>query len=68
MKVLYGYYQAYDGQILLDGREAVIRSPREAMAYGIGIVFQQFSLIPALSVMENLLLAYTCAPAPIASP
>ncbi|WP_031404557.1 ABC transporter ATP-binding protein [Thiomonas sp. FB-Cd] len=62
MKVLYGYYRADAGQILIDGREAAIASPRDAMALGIGMVFQQFSLIPALSVLENLLLAYPAAP------
>ena len=62
MKVLYGYYRADAGQVLVDGREAAIASPREAMALGIGMVFQQFSLIPALTVLENLLLAYPDAP------
>jgi simple sugar transport system ATP-binding protein len=62
MKVLYGYYRADGGQILIDGRESTITSPREAMALGIGMVFQQFSLIPALTVQENLLLAYPDAP------
>jgi len=62
MKVLYGYYRADDGQILLDGREVDIASPRAAMALGIGMVFQQFSVIPALTVLDNLLLAYPAAP------
>lgn len=63
MKVLYGYYRADAGQVLVDGREVHIESPRDAMAHGIGMVFQQFSLLPALSVLENLLLAYPQAPA-----
>lgn len=58
MKVLYGYYKADGGQVLVDGREVAIGSPRDAMAQGIGMVFQQFSLIPALTVLDNLLLAY----------
>ena len=63
MKVLYGYHRADAGQILVDAREVAIASPRDAMAHGIGMVFQQFSLLPALSVLENLLLAYPGAPA-----
>uniref|UniRef100_E6PK96 Putative Monosaccharide-transporting ATPase (ABC-type transport system) n=1 Tax=mine drainage metagenome TaxID=410659 RepID=E6PK96_9ZZZZ len=62
MKVLYGYYRADGGQVLLDGREVDIPSPRAAMALGIGMVFQQFSVIPALTVLDNLLLAYPGAP------
>ncbi|MGA8009677.1 MAG: ATP-binding cassette domain-containing protein [Thiomonas sp.] len=62
MKVLYGYYRADGGQVLLDGREVEIASPRAAMALGIGMVFQQFSVIPALTVLDNLLLAYPDAP------
>ena len=63
MKCLYGYYHMDSGQILLDGREVSIASPRDAMRFGIGMVFQQFSLIPALTVQENLLLAHPQAPA-----
>lgn len=63
MKLLYGYYKADAGQVLIDGREVEIASPSAAMALGIGMVFQQFSLIPALTVLENLLLAYPGAPA-----
>jgi ABC-type uncharacterized transport system ATPase subunit len=62
MKVLYGYYRADSGQIMIDGRETEIASPHDAMAQGIGMVFQQFSLVPALTVLENLLLAYPGAP------
>jgi len=63
MKVLYGYYQADGGQITINGETVAITSPKDAMAHGIGMVFQQFSLIPALTVLENLLLAYPGAPA-----
>lgn len=63
MKVLYGYHRADAGQVMIDGREVRIDSTRDAMAHGIGMVFQQFSLLPALSVQENLLLAQASAPA-----
>jgi general nucleoside transport system ATP-binding protein len=62
MKVLYGFYHADAGEIRIDGRRTTFGSPREAMASGIGMVFQQFSLVPALSVLENLLAAFPNAP------
>lgn len=62
MKILYGFYGADSGEIRVDGNAVEIASPKEAMALGIGMVFQQFSLIPALSVMENLMLAYPGSP------
>ncbi len=62
MKVLYGFYRADAGEIRIDGRLTSFASPREAMADGIGMVFQQFSLVPALSILENLLAAFPRAP------
>ena len=62
MKVLYGFYHADAGEIRIDGTPISFASPREAMASGIGMVFQQFSLVPALSVLENLLAAFPEAP------
>jgi ABC-type uncharacterized transport system ATPase subunit len=62
MKVLYGFYHADAGEIRIDGTPMRFASPREAMASGIGMVFQQFSLVPALSVLENLLAAFPDAP------
>ena len=49
MKILYGFYQPDSGSIEIEGSQVVIGSPRDAMARGIGMVFQQVSLIPALS-------------------
>ncbi|MDN3273112.1 ATP-binding cassette domain-containing protein [Frankia sp. RB7] len=62
MKILYGFYAADAGTIRISGQPVSFSSPREAMAAGIGMVFQQFSLIPALSVLENLLAALPDAP------
>jgi general nucleoside transport system ATP-binding protein len=62
MKVLYGFYRADAGEIHVDTKAVTFASPREAMAHGIGMVFQQFSLVPALSVLENLLAAFPNAP------
>ncbi|MDF1720717.1 MAG: ATP-binding cassette domain-containing protein [Minwuia sp.] len=62
MKVLYGITHADSGTISIDGVQQNFRGPFEAMAAGIGMVFQQFSLAPALTVQENLLLASPTAP------
>jgi len=62
MKVLYGFYHSDAGEIRIDDRMVRFVSPKEAMASGIGMVFQQFSLVPALSVLENLLAAFPNAP------
>jgi simple sugar transport system ATP-binding protein len=62
MKILYGYYQADAGSIDIDQQPRLMHSPKTALECGIGMVFQQFTLIPALTVWENLLLAYPHTP------
>ncbi|MDD4337760.1 MAG: ATP-binding cassette domain-containing protein [Firmicutes bacterium] len=44
----------FEGQIVLDGKPATIDSPGEAMARGIGMVHQEFMLIPGFTVGENI--------------
>ena len=56
MKIIFGAYQADSGIILIDGRQTQFTSPRDAMQNGIGMVFQEQSLIGNLSVMENIFL------------
>jgi ABC-type uncharacterized transport system ATPase subunit len=56
MKILYGFYRADAGQILLNGKPIVIDSPHDARAVRFGMLFQDFTLIPALSVAENIAL------------
>ncbi|MGW5241524.1 sugar ABC transporter ATP-binding protein [Monashia sp. NPDC004114] len=54
MKILAGAEQPSSGTILLDGEPVDIGSPRDAIARGIGIIHQELSLFPNLSIAENL--------------
>ena len=56
MSILYGFYEADAGEIRIDGNPVRIRSPREAISHGIGMVHQHFMLVPPLSVLENVML------------
>jgi general nucleoside transport system ATP-binding protein len=61
-KILYGYYRPDAGEISVAGRPVRIDSPEDARRLGIGMIFQNFSLIPALSVWENMALFLTDLP------
>jgi simple sugar transport system ATP-binding protein len=56
MSILYGFYEADRGEIRVAGRPVRIRAPREAIAAGIGMVFQHFMLVEPLSVLDNVML------------
>ena len=56
MNVLYGLYQPDEGQVLVGGEPVRFRSPRDAIARGIGMVHQHFMLVPPLTVTENIML------------
>jgi ribose transport system ATP-binding protein len=58
MKVIYGAYQPDGGTITIDGKAVRFQNPRQAMENGIGMVFQEQSLIQNLTVMENIFLGY----------
>jgi simple sugar transport system ATP-binding protein len=56
MRMLYGLYQPDAGEIMVRGQAVHIRSPRQAMALGIGLVPQRFLLVPQHTVAENIAL------------
>ncbi len=57
VKTIYGLIQPTSGHMLWNGQETVVRSPEEARALGVGMVFQHFSLFDNLTVAENIALA-----------
>ena len=56
MNVLYGLYKADEGQIMVDGKEMILHSPKDVIHHGIGMVHQHFMLIPVFTVTENIML------------
>ncbi|MCI8996706.1 MAG: sugar ABC transporter ATP-binding protein [Lachnospiraceae bacterium] len=56
IKILTGIYPSDGGQIFVDGKEVDIRSKHDAMSCGISVIYQELSLIPTLTVMENIFL------------
>ncbi|NRF68003.1 ABC transporter ATP-binding protein [Aquincola sp. S2] len=57
VKCIAGYHRPDDGAVMLDAREHDIRTPAVARALGIGMVYQHFTVVPGMTVAENLLLA-----------
>ena len=56
MSILYGFYQADRGDILIDGKTVTIKDPNTAIASGIGMVHQHFMLVENFTVLENIML------------
>src|SRR6185312_10202528 len=56
MSILYGFYEADSGEILVNGESAAIRNPHDALLLGIGMVHQHFVLIDPFTVLENVML------------
>ena len=56
MNILYGLYQADEGEILIDGQHVAIRNPNDAIHLGIGMVHQHFMLVSKMNLLENILL------------
>ncbi|WP_141289458.1 ATP-binding cassette domain-containing protein, partial [Ideonella azotifigens] len=65
VKCIVGYYLPDDGAVLVDGREQAITSPTVARDLGIGMVYQHFTVVPGMTVAENLLMARGHLPAVI---
>lgn len=56
VKCIMGFHAATHGDILINKQSRDIKSPRDAHLYGIGMVYQHFTVVPAMTVAENLLL------------
>src|SRR5579884_3349970 len=56
MKILAGAQPADSGEILIDGKPAQIDSPRAAELLGIGMIYQEFNLVPELNAIDNIVL------------
>ncbi|ARO27220.1 ABC transporter ATP-binding protein [Rhizobium sp. S9] len=65
VKCIMGFYHATAGSLSVDGREVAIASPRDAAAYGLGMVYQHFTLVPSLTGAENLVISRAEVPAVI---
>lgn len=60
-KMLAGVHQPDAGEILVDGREVSLRTPRQALAHGITAIAQELSLVPARTVLDNVFLGIESA-------
>ena len=58
IKVLSGAHQPDAGEIILNGQKVSIRSPHDALQLGIGVIYQEFTLIPYLNTIENIFLGH----------
>ena len=56
MNMLAGIYFPDEGEIFIDGKQVIIRSPKDAFSYGIGMVHQHFKLIDLFTAAENIML------------
>ncbi|MCL4395786.1 MAG: ABC transporter ATP-binding protein [Chloroflexi bacterium] len=65
MRILYGLYQADEGEILIDGAPVKIKSPSDALRHGIGMIHQHFQLVPSLTVAENVALGLKSSRGPV---
>jgi ABC-type sugar transport system ATPase subunit len=56
MRILAGAYAGYGGSVEIDGAPVRLGSPREAARHGVAVIYQEFSLVPQLSVADNIML------------
>lgn len=57
MKMLYGVYEPDEGTVYVRGEAVTLSPPAKARAQGVGMVFQDFRVIPAMTVLDNIALA-----------
>ena len=65
MKILYGLYQLDEGNICVRGQKVVLKSPKDAIDLGIGMVHQHFMLVPPLTVTVNVILGVKSSKGPL---
>ena len=65
MRQLYGLYQPEEGEIVIDGKPYVFRSPADAIRAGIGMIHQHFMLVPTLTVTQNVALGLRSSREPL---
>ena len=58
MSIVYGFYQADSGTININGKKVNLKSPRDSIENGIGMVHQHFMLVENFSVLENIILGF----------
>ena len=57
VKCIMGYYRPDEGELIVGDRQEVIDNPHAAHALGLGMVYQHFTSVPAMTVAENFVLA-----------
>ena len=65
MQILYGFHSMDAGEILIDGQRVHLGSTKDAIALGIGMVYQEFMLLRPFSVVENTVLGLREGPGPL---
>ena len=56
MNIIFGLYHPTEGEILVNGQPVMMKTPRDAIALGIGMVHQHFQLVPVMTVTDNIML------------
>ena len=56
MNILYGLYRPDEGEIFINGKKRVVKSPIDAIKAGVGMVHQHFMLVPVFTVTDNVML------------
>lgn len=62
VKCIMGFYHQTSGSLSVDGREVAVASPKDAATYGLGMVYQHFTLVPSLTGAENLVISRNHVP------